>query len=67
MKTKKEYQAFYEKAQQAKQKWAKENMVGISFRLSLAKDNDLIEWISRQPNKADAFRRLIRKAIEEER
>ena len=40
-------------------KWKKENMVAYTFRFTKKRDNDLIEWINSQENKADYIRQLI--------
>ena len=48
----------------ASAKYNKENTVSISVRFFKERDAEVIEWISRQPNKADALRQLILKEIE---
>lgn len=48
----------------ASAKYNKQNTVSISVRFFKEKDAAVIEWISRQPNKADALRQLILKEIE---
>ncbi len=51
----------------ASAKYNKENTVSLSIRFFKESDADVIEWIGKQPNKADAIRQLIRQAIAAEK
>ena len=51
----------------ASAKYNKENTVSLSVRFFKESDADVIEWIGKQDNKADAVRRLIRQAIAAEK
>ena len=51
----------------ASAKYNKENTVSLSIRFFRESDADVIEWIGKQENKADAIRQLILKEIEAER
>lgn len=67
MKTKKEYQAIYEKGLDARNRWAREHTEAVHIRFNVETDADILDWLAKQPNKTDYIRRLIRKDIEEER
>lgn len=51
----------------ASAKYNKENTVSLSIRFFKESDADVIEWIGKQDNKADAIRQLIRQAIAAEK
>lgn len=51
----------------ASAKYNKENTVSLSIRFFKESDADVIEWIGKQENKADAIRQLIRQAIAAEK
>lgn len=51
----------------ASAKYNKANTVSLSIRFFKESDADVIEWIGKQDNKADAIRQLIRQAIAAEK
>ena len=57
---KSEAQKKKEKQAEATSKWKKENMIGVSFRLSKAHESDIIEKLDSVPSKKTYIVNLIR-------
>ena len=51
----------------ASAKYNKEKTVSLSIRFFKESDADVIDWIRKQDNKADAIRQLIRQSIAAEK
>lgn len=47
--------------------WKKENTRLIAFRLFYSKHQDVIDWIDKQPLKADYLARIVREDMERQK
>jgi len=56
----------YDKKEYDRQ-YAKENLQQIKFSLNKETDADILEWLSKQPNKAGYLKELIRKDMAEKK
>lgn len=55
-----------EKLAEAQKKWKKENMIGISFRLSKASESDIINRLDSVPSKKSYIVDLIREDMKKD-
>lgn len=49
-----------EAQKRASMKWTKANTVTVTLRFNKSNEQDLIEWLERQPNKSKAVKDAIR-------